>query len=68
MGDLGKKGFFDNIMDAVNDNPVANVLGFGLAGFSAWINGLAARVGKAYGDLEVGPVGQPEGDGPITLP
>ena len=71
VGDLGQeKGFFDNIMDAVNDNPVANVLGvLGLAGFPALgLMGLAARVGKAYGDPNsVGPVGPgPEGDGPIT--
>ena len=39
VGDLGQEKGFDNIMDAVNDNPVANVF-FGFSRLSsAWING-----------------------------
>ena len=64
------RGLFGGIIDAITDNPVANVLGvLGLAGVPALgLMGLAARVGKAYGDPNsVGPVGPgPEGDGPIT--
>lgn len=65
------RGFFGGIMDAITDNPVANALGIlglvtGVPAFG--LMGLAARIGKAYGDPDsVGPVGPgPEGDGPIT--
>lgn len=63
------KGFFGGIMDAITGNPVASglqALGM-LTGVPALgMMGLAAHVGKAYGDPNsVGPVGPgPEGDGP----
>tara|TARA_B100002019_G_C21160099_1_gene542826 strand:- start:161 stop:772 length:612 start_codon:yes stop_codon:yes gene_type:complete len=63
------RGFFGGIMDAITDNPVASglqALGM-LTGVPALgLMGLAAHVGKAYGDPNsVGPVGPgPEGDGP----
>ena len=62
------RGFFGGIMDAITGNPVATGLqALGLVANPAFgLMGLAARVGKAYGDPNsVGPVGPgPEGDGP----
>lgn len=62
------RGFFGGIMDAITGNPVATGLqALGLVANPAFgLMGLAARIGKAYGDPNsVGPVGPgPEGDGP----
>jgi len=61
------RGFFGGIMDAITENPVASGLqALGLFNPAFGLMGLAARVGKAYGDPNsVGPVGPgPEGDGP----